>query len=70
MSDKSELDLLVTFYDDDRLAAYLADPETARTLPPDLGFGLALGLIERLRSKVRVLEATAAGRFLGEDAAE
>lgn len=70
MSDKWTLDLLVTFYDDDRLAAFLADPETARTFPPDLVLGLALGLIERLRSKVRVLEATLDGRFLGEDAAE
>lgn len=68
---------LLTFRSDDELLAALRDAAAGRTgpaefgfLPPGIALGVALGMIDRLRSRLRAMEATVNGRFLGEDAAE
>lgn len=70
IDDPSMRDAFVAFRDDDELAAILSDAAHGRGLPPAFALAMAIGLIDRLRSKIRVLEATLNGRYLGDEAAE
>lgn len=58
----------VTWRGDDELAVTLRDAARGVGLAPDYALPLAVGLIDRLRSRVRVLEGTLDGRFLAEAA--
>lgn len=59
-----------TWRNDDDLAKALRDAARGQGMPADYALPLAVGMIDRLLARVRVLEATMNGRFLGEDAAQ
>jgi hypothetical protein len=62
--------VFVSWRTEAELAAVLRDSARGEGLDPGYALPLAVGLIDRLLSRVRVMEATINGRFLGEEAAE